>query len=560
MASKKSYKRRTKHRTNKIKATRRNKWKIGGVKTRSKQYGVSSDIVRRKRNRELNSLEPNLWSNRPADEIKKRKSQTGAMTGPPAPLGIRLTPFTQTRAAVGMQLLNPAQRQSNVLKKICNVDTKGACLDFGAYREQIKTFFNDYLLSPYGQFIRRIGQPSSNGFILQVSYEREGYRAYSAIKCNKPQRDNLLYEYFVGVNYINDFVPIFPCFVETYKQLYFFDNASDYNFASNIANSNLTLTEALRRRFREETNVKDIINPLATFANNACKFGKENSVAIMLQHYDSFVSIDAFGKLMTNTNDMPNVLLQIYFVLNVLKNEYTHYDLHAGNAFLYKPYLGERYIEMNYHFNDGTIIKFPTEYIAKIIDYGRNFFHNTKTDVKSQDLFDKFCYNCEAPECVPKGLQPNGLFRYGCGPGSGIYTGEYGLAPGSMHYIMPNRRNVSHDLRLITTSPMLRVALNDLNIRPTYPNFAVNYSLQYGTPEVKDVTFTTNHRIRNVTDMVLFLKEKVPLWNADKFAGWANNTPSSTPAFNKYGSSWTKMGEMHIYEDRRPYEFIASVI
>jgi hypothetical protein len=257
---------------------------------------------------------------------------------------------------------------------------------------------------------------------------------------------------------------------------------------------------------------------------------------------------------------MPNVLLQIYFVLNVLKNEYTHYDLHAGNAFLYKPYLGERYIEMSYHFNDGTTIKFPTEYIAKIIDYGRNFFHNTKTDVKSQDLFDKFCYNCEAPECVPKGLQPNGLFRYGCGPGSGIYTGEYGLAPGSMHYIMPNRRNVSHDLRLITTSPMLRVALNDLNIRPTYPNFAVNYALQYGTPEVKDVTFTTNHRIRNVTDMVLFLKEKVPLWNADKFAGWANKTPSSTAAFNKYGSSWTKMGEMHVYEDRRPYEFIASVI
>ena len=460
-----------------------------------------------------------------------------------------------------MQLMNPSQRQANMLKKVCNADTRGSCLDFGAYREQIKTFFNDYLLSPYANSIRRIGQPSSNGFILQVSYEREGYRAYSVIKCNKPQRDNLLYEYFVGVNYINDLVPIFPCFIETYNQLYFFNRMLDYFFAENIKeNPSTKITDVVKQYFREETNVKNIINPLATFANNACKFGKRNSVAIMLQHYDNFVSINEFERIPNiNRNDMPNILFQIYFVLNVLKDEYTHYDLHASNVFLYKPYVGDRFIEMTYHFNDGSIFTFPTEYIAKIIDYGRNFFHNTKTGVKSQDLFDKLCYNCEAPECVPK-VNSSGMFERGCGPGSGIYSGEFGYPAGSGYFISPNKRNVSHDLRLIMTSTLIQRIIHDLNVNPRYSGLSIKYNTPYGTPEKLDVNYSTTHNINNIIDMLNYLKEKIPLWNADKFAGWTTKRPVSIPAFNKYISPWIKMGELHVYEDRRPYEFIASTI
>ena len=32
-------------------------------------------------------------------------------------------------------------------------------------------------------------------------------------------------------------------------------------------------------------------------------------------------------------------------------------------------------IEMNSHLRDGTIISFPSEFIVKIIDYGRNYFN-----------------------------------------------------------------------------------------------------------------------------------------------------------------------------------------
>jgi hypothetical protein len=61
--------------------------------------------------------------------------------------------------------------------------------------------------------------------------------------------------------------------------------------------------------------------------------------------------------------------------LTVLGKTYTHYDLHEENVLVYKPFKGEKYIDMIYHTKDG-IFSYSTEYVAKLIDYGRNYFNS----------------------------------------------------------------------------------------------------------------------------------------------------------------------------------------
>lgn len=54
-------------------------------------------------------------------------------------------------------LTNPDERKSLMLSKICNVSTRGACLDFGVYKEQINNFFEKYSINTtYPKYIKKI--------------------------------------------------------------------------------------------------------------------------------------------------------------------------------------------------------------------------------------------------------------------------------------------------------------------------------------------------------------------------------------------------------------------
>lgn len=483
--------------------------------------------------------------------------------------------FAKRQALLTQQLENPDDRQANMLNAVCNSTTKGACVDFMTeYRTTIKNFFNNYYIKPadnsqtYGIIINRIGNPSANGFILQIQYERSGYSAFSAIKANQnkangQRSDSLLYEYYVGTKFINDFLPVFPCFVETYKQLYFFNKKVDHNFMAKITNSAIPLDSNVKSHFEEDDKPEQYISDFDSLAYHACKFGKKNSLGIMIQHFANFNSLD---DVIDNNNDevkydVPSILLQVYFVLNNLKNEYTHYDLHGNNVFLYKPYLGERYIEMNYHFNDGKVIKFPTEYIVKIIDYGRNYFSNTKANIQSLDFYNKLCLNCKALTCMNyiSDTDDSIMSIDICGQNTGVFLGEFKEKPGSFYNINPSKHNMSHDLRLLTHN-LVKPYIQSLgSLLPGNVKVKLFYEDIFGTPEVTGISFDppkNKFDIKNVTDMCNFLKTTVDEWNNTKFIEWKTGQPDAK--YNKYGKSWTKMGEMHIYEDRRPFEFTAS--
>ena len=133
-------------------------------------------------------------------------------------------------------LTNRDKIKSQFLKSVCS--DSGVCIAFGTESNNIKKFFDNFITFQYVvPPIMRIGNVSNNGFINQISYEREGYKAYTILKSSLNKvSDNLLYEYLVG-QYINKMTVIFPCFLETYG-IYKYNTEQDFAYVKD--NTNIT--------------------------------------------------------------------------------------------------------------------------------------------------------------------------------------------------------------------------------------------------------------------------------------------------------------------------------
>jgi len=106
------------------------------------------------------------------------------------------------------------KRRSMFLQAICS--DSGVCIAFGKERQKIFDFFDGFTKFNYLKNIKAIGAVSENGFIKELEYEREGYKAHAILKSSREKMsDNLMYEYFVGI-IINEFAKRIPCFIETY--------------------------------------------------------------------------------------------------------------------------------------------------------------------------------------------------------------------------------------------------------------------------------------------------------------------------------------------------------
>lgn len=453
-------------------------------------------------------------------------------------------------------LKNPDERKGSFLKAICNESNGYNCVNIGVYSELLKEYFNNYsIFTSYPKEFQMIGKPSANGFLFSIKYTKNGYNCYTAMKCNKSNNsDNLLYEYYVGIKFINKFVPIFPCFVETYEQLYLYTDKTRYDHIKSLSSIKTVqpFTDDIRNSFVEldKNDVDVLINPLSEMTNNACKYGKDNKLAIMLQYYQN---IQTFGSMIDDINNpdahnIPNIMFQVYFVLNNMRDIYTHYDLHGNNVLVYKPFKDEKkYILMTYHLNDGNKMIFPTNLIAKIIDYGRNYFNDVNKKISSKNIIENFCVKCENGSCINPdcyqhssnetidltGNKPKIHNNFYCGEASGVRLGEYNKQTGSLHYLTPYKSNISHDLRLA----------NEIQDYITHYGYTLKYDMTHGTSPVTNNT--TPKLITNVTDMYNFLLDQNVSFN-DFYM------PS------KYDSTWVKMADLHVYEDRRPYEYIVS--
>jgi len=407
---------------------------------------------------------------------------------------------------VSQHIQNKDENFSKMLQVSCK--NPGNCLALGKYNQSIKLFFDQFTNLTYvdNVHMKRIGNPSKNGFIIEVPFKKLNYTAYTALKCSADaEADNLLYEFLVGKMFINNYLTKLPSFVETYG-LYEFNSLADYDKYLNAAkqnNINLTLND----------NIKpiDIQTSFDNLIRTSCI--KNKLVCILLQHFDKFYSFNyEWEHNYDNVKyDAYNILYQVYFSLSVLGKNYTHYDLHDSNVFLYKPFEHNQCVLMRYHTTNNKIIEFKSEYIVKIIDYGRNYVNNSR--INSSTLLSLVC---NTTECDPE-----------CGAEYG-YDSIIVPDPSTYYWIDPSKPNMSHDLRfamiLNDKSPMLDSLL---------------YENTYGTPEN---TTGDKSNITSIFDLVNYLEDFMPKFNKFKQP-------------KKYDTSWKVVATMDIYHDGRDYEF-----
>jgi len=399
------------------------------------------------------------------------------------------------------------------LKTICS--DSGFCTAFGLEGENIKKFFNNFIT---GEFvlppIKRIGQPSTNGFVNLITYEKDGYKANTLLKSTiNITSDNLFYEYSVG-QFINKYNKIFPCFLETYG-LFKYNSEEDWNYVKNNINIETNIIQ---------NNLTYLSNPNIS---ESCKNAKY--LALLIQYINNAKTIFEYMKDNLNNTfkyDLIYLLYQIYMPLSCLSNNFTHYDLHINNVLVYEP-MKDKYIQYYYHSEDEDgvhITEFKSRYVAKIIDYGRAFFSDTTTN--SMEIYNNVC---SIAECG--------------GSACGIDYGYKRLLPerylGSMHYISSQKKNISSDLRLLyiinksnyPVFPELKEMLKDLNFE--------NEDTEYGTKEKKQFNADNINNVDDAYDALTFLinLEKIKKMNDRNYL------------------NLEKIGDLHIYEDGKPMEF-----
>jgi hypothetical protein len=400
---------------------------------------------------------------------------------------------------------------ANFLKTVCS--DSGVCITFGKEIAKINEFFNLFHNFDYLRH-RRVLKSGGNGTIIKLEYERQKYKSFAILKKTlNASSDSLMYEYMVGRFFVNEVYKKFPSFLQTYG----FINSDSFNNLKhhkvlNLDESNIDV--GIRLSCMNPSKImlliENVSNPISLFYK--------------LTHSYDF-EINDFLE-----NEIFSVLFQVYYTLNVLKDSFTHYDLHSDNILLYEP-IKDSYIEYHYHYQD-QIITFKSIYIVKIIDYGRCFIRNDVMD--SNIIYDRLC---NIIEC-------NNGERCGSNSGYTLFSRTNTLAELKRHYYINKlNNNQSHDLRLLKdlnnhldwgdldTSGISRDIKDGLN----YLLKEIKYDSHYGTSQVKRSGLPII--INNVSDAFEYIKVLI--------------SSISTPTY----ADLNKIGDLYIYDDGRDMVF-----
>jgi hypothetical protein len=448
------------------------------------------------------------------------------------------------------------KRRAEFLKVHCA--ESGACYSLGLMRKKIFDFFEgftglDYVTPP----IRAIGNPSSNGFVKSIKYERNGYTADAVLKSStKASADNLAYEFAVGC-YLNKMGNRFPCFVQTYGLYYYKDEASwehakdTKKIQTNILKDSLKLYKKLGTY---NGDVVEVINDGVCDGSKHC--------AVLIQHLRLVSTIGDVFRHGTKPDinhfiltDLIYILYQVYMPLALMVDNFTHYDLHHNNVMLYEP-VKDRYIQYHYHI-DGDVVSFKSNYMAKIIDYGRAFYKDPGNPNDSSTAVLRAV--CQVPDCN-EGQEI-------CGDKSGFRYLSNDSIP-ETHYMSSSVKNPSSDLRLIhilakvhdvgdtafDTRLYDRTGFDEDDIDDIFEPMMelmkiTNYGIgidpadgtAFGTRPLSHNGFPS--RINNVRDAEKFIRKSII----------NNNTMKD---YNDYTfKDMAKLGDLHVYEDGRNLRF-----
>lgn len=427
-------------------------------------------------------------------------------------------------------------RQAKYLKNVCS--DSGECVIFGLERERIQKFFDNFKLTTgliNIKQIKQLGAPSANGFVTEIPYKKENYKAYAVLKSAiDKDSDNLYYEALVGL-YLNKKGLIHPCFLDTYN-IFYYNNTHTYN--------------SFRDKKITDSGLLNNINPLLDKYNYENMFSEEKIskscidskyLCILIQHLKNADTLYEYMKKYKAEENfftvfLVNILFQVYCPLSSLSDEFTHYDLHAGNVLIYQPSaMNKRHVKMIYHYPDDSIVEFNTYGIAKIIDYGRSYFKDEKQNVDSQSFHKNLCKSKKCEHCG----HDNGY--------SVLQKEDY---PGSFYHISSHTRNQSHDLRLansIYNTPGKFSGTSSKHFRELLSK--VTYEDNFGTPEKLGYNYYQTGTIKNVNDMHFALKDFI--LNQEHFKE-KNDILFQNSA---------QMGEIHTWVDgSKPMQYIFTLL
>lgn len=415
------------------------------------------------------------------------------------------------------------------LNAIC--PKSGMCLAFGKSVDEINKYFNGFTNFDYvTNTIKPIGGESANGFVYEIEYDKNNYKAYSILKSAKSsQSDNLAYEYLVGIKYINRKLKSFPCFVQTYG-LYFYDSRDSWvTFARNAIKFKKKL---------DTTNLTHLLLQNKIDYKKACT--ESNYTSLLIQHIHNAKSIhDSLKDKDFIENDLLYMAFIVYQALSSLSKTFTHYDLHGDNVLLYKA-MSDHYIEYHYHYTDGTKNSFFSSYVPKIIDYGRSYFNNG--NIKSPNIHNQLCKTKE------------------CNPNCGEIAGFVWLNPTPYQGISSSKKNESHDLRLLNGLKRLLSATNKASpALATLKLILSNIVYGEGISDNAEKHFGTDENLTNDTNRTFKSSGNFSkIYNVNgAFSSLklAIEMPAVINANNSWYSKQTKMGDLHIYEDGRSQTF-----
>jgi hypothetical protein len=394
------------------------------------------------------------------------------------------------------------KRKAHYLKTLCA--DSGACFAFGTEVKRLMSFF-EFNTFKFASSLRSLGNISVNGFVKEIEYNREGYKAYAALKSSLTgNSDNLAYEYLIG-KFMNEQSKRVPCFVETYGL---------FKYAS-VAEQN-----------KVKTNQPDLSGLIPIDPHQVSTVCQESElICTLTQHIPN-------ARTMLSQIKTPSFLkheaiyafYQIYFTLHQLRHTFTHYDLHGENVLLYQPNVNG-YIQYHFHLPSEDIV-FKSKYMVKMIDYGRSFFPGATNYHASL---------CQTPDCDPN-----------CGENKGLSWMYQGPAQRNKYFINSLYKNESHDLRLLHycslqfTRDEKRFAYHVLKVPMIDVFYELNYVDTYGTPE--DLHHV-HGQINTVSDAEVRFRDLVQQNVQNNDAHYASSH---------------KIGELHVYTDGRPIRFEKS--
>jgi hypothetical protein len=198
---------------------------------------------------------------------------------------------------------------------------------------------------------------------------------------------------------------------------------------------------------------------------------------------------------------------------------------------------------------DGRVIHIKTNYICKIIDYGRNYFTKgfiyPKFFENKRDKIQKIL--CNSIEC-----QPN------CGSNSGYFNfyDKYDDFGKDTFHINNLHRNISHDLRFADIIRKTSGKYDDSRINSISSKLKsilnnIKYDEKYGTEEVLVCDYDDIYEEYEICTVIALEKKLKDLWfEYEDYIMYKTNN---------YHNEREKMGDLQIYLGLQQKDMIYTV-